>query len=154
MAKQSNSKQEKILRILSTQTIDPSVLQSIAIECGKVVRVLDGDTIEVVAPVCTYSTKSVLKSLCKFRVRLAGIDAPEIHTHNEAERQAGCMSRAFLSSLVLNQAVIVNQTGQDKYGRILARITCNGIDINEKMLQEKHARPYFGGKKEPYPIDS
>ncbi|EDC2614160.1 thermonuclease family protein [Salmonella enterica] len=85
---------------------------------GKVIRVLDGDTIEVL-----QDNKSV-------RVRLANIDAPE-------KKQAfGRWSTNQLKGLVAAQPVTVTYTQTDRYGRIIGRVfTTNGIEANRWMVQ-------------------
>lgn len=73
---------------------------------GRVVGVSDGDTI------------TVLEDLDKgrFRVRLAGIDAPE-------KGQAfGQKAKQYLSGLIFGKAVSVRFTTVDRYGRIVGRV--------------------------------
>lgn len=70
---------------------------------GKVVRILDGDTIEVI------EDKGVLT-----RVRLNGIDAPE------KEQPFGQRSRQALTTLTAGKIVRVEGTKRDRYGRCLA----------------------------------
>ncbi|EBN3062761.1 hypothetical protein DPO09_22460 [Salmonella enterica] len=84
---------------------------------GKVIRVLDGDTIEVL-----QEDKPV-------RVRLANIDAPE-------KKQAyGYWSTKQLKGLVAAQPVTVTYTQTDRYGRIIGRVfTTNGIEANRFMV--------------------
>lgn len=85
---------------------------------GKVIRVLDGDTIEVL-----QSNKPV-------RIRLANIDAPE-------KAQAfGRWSTHQLKGLVAAQLVTVTYTETDRYERIIGRVfTANGIEANRYMVQ-------------------
>ncbi|WP_252341701.1 thermonuclease family protein, partial [Escherichia coli] len=67
---------------------------------GKVIRVLDGDTIEV------------LQDKKPVRIRLANIDAPE-------KKQAfGRWSANQLKALLAGQSVTVSYTQTDRYGRI------------------------------------
>lgn len=92
---------------------------------GKVIRVLDGDTIEVL-----QDNKSV-------RVRLANIDAPE-------KKQAfGRWSTNQLKGLVVAQPVTVTYTQTDRYGRIIGHVfTTNGIEANRWMVQSGAAWVY------------
>ncbi|EHM4620420.1 thermonuclease family protein [Salmonella enterica] len=85
---------------------------------GKVIRVLDGDTIEVL-----QDNKPV-------RVRLANIDAPE-------KKQAyGRWSTNQLKSLIAAQPVTVTYAQTDRYGRIIGRVfTTNGIEANRFMVK-------------------
>ncbi|ECF6858224.1 hypothetical protein S886_23560 [Salmonella enterica subsp. arizonae] len=92
---------------------------------GKVIRVLDGDTIEVL-----QENKPV-------RVRLANIDAPE-------KKQAyGRWSTNQLKSLIAAQSVTVTYTQSDRYGRIIGRVfTTNGIEANQFMVNSGAAWVY------------
>lgn len=92
---------------------------------GKVIRVLDGDTIEV------------LQDKKPVRVRLSNIDAPE-------KKQAyGSWSTNKLKSLIAGQPVTVMYTKTDRYGRVLGRVyTANGTESNRLMVQSGAAWVY------------
>ena len=92
---------------------------------GKVIRVLDGDTIEV------------LQSQMPVRIRLANIDAPE-------KKQAfGRWSTNQLKGLVAAQPVTVTYTQTDRYGRIIGRVfTTNGTEASRFMVQSGAAWVY------------
>ncbi|EDT7384230.1 thermonuclease family protein [Salmonella enterica subsp. enterica] len=92
---------------------------------GKVIRVLDGDTIEV------------LQDKKPVRVRLANIDAPE-------KKQAyGRWSTNQLKSLVAAQPVTVTYTQTDRYGRVIGRVfTTNGTEASRFMVQSGAAWVY------------
>lgn len=92
---------------------------------GKVIRVLDGDTLEV------------LQDKKPVRIRLANIDAPE-------KRQAfGRWSTNQLKGLVAAQPVTVTYTQTDRYGRIIGRVfTVNGTEASRFMVQSGAAWVY------------
>ena len=92
---------------------------------GKVIRVLDGDTIEV------------LQEKKPVRVRLLNIDAPE-------KKQAyGSWSTNQLKDLIAGQPVTVTYTQKDRYGRVLGRVvTTNGTEANRYMVQSGAAWVY------------
>jgi len=72
---------------------------------GKVVHVADGDTITVLD-----------ESKTQYRIRLAGIDAPE------SKQPYGQASRKHLAELVANKNVAVEWAKHDKYGRIVGKV--------------------------------
>ncbi|EBB2472662.1 micrococcal nuclease [Salmonella enterica] len=92
---------------------------------GKVIRVLDGDTIEV------------LQDKTPVRIRLANIDAPE-------KKQAfGRWSTNQLKGLVAAQSVTVMYTQTDRYGRIIGRVfTTNGTEASRFMVKSGAAWVY------------
>lgn len=92
---------------------------------GRVVRVLDGDTIEVLQNSGALS-----------RVRLAGIDAPE------KKQPFGQRSRQSLSELVSQKYVSITGEEYDRYGRLLGTVWSGQTDINAVQLQKGMAWTY------------
>lgn len=95
-----------------------------ATKSGKVVTVIDGDTVRV------------LVGAEQIRVRLEGIDAPE------AKQAFGQRAKEHLIDLVAGRTVDVHVTGLDRYGRTLGKLYLNGLDINQKMLSDGFAWHY------------
>ncbi|SYE94828.1 SNase-like micrococcal nuclease [Klebsiella pneumoniae] len=92
---------------------------------GKVIRVLDGDTIEV------------LQERQPVRVRLLNIDAPE------KKQPFGRWSTNQLKSLLAGQSVTVSYTQTDRYGRVLGRVvTANGTEANRQQVLKGAAWVY------------
>ncbi|MGN2498866.1 thermonuclease family protein [Serratia nevei] len=91
---------------------------------GRVIRVLDGDTIEI---------KTLPEKLPVYevpvRIRLLNIDAPE------KGQPFGRWSTEQLKSMVAGKAVTVIYDETDRYGRVLGRITVNGYDVNRAMVR-------------------
>lgn len=104
-----------------------------------VVRVIDGDTVEIDAHVWPGHTVRV-------SVRLRGIDAPELRARCEAERVLAEEARAYLAELVGSGLVHIRNVRRDKfYGRVIADLeTDAGEDIAHHLLQAQFARPYDG----------
>jgi endonuclease YncB( thermonuclease family) len=86
---------------------------------GKVISVYDGDTI-------TVSTSDNQK----VKIRLYGIDAPELK-----KQPYGKASRNFLERLILNKYVEVTDLGKDLYNRTVAKIYYKNEYINLKSIQ-------------------
>ena len=95
----------------------PAILNS-RIVSGRVVAVLDGDTIEIFSGRQTY------------RIRLDGIDCPE-------KRQAfGNRAKITTSELCFGTVVSANILDTDRYGRYIAKIILpDGRVLNEEMLR-------------------
>lgn len=91
---------------------------------GTVVRVVDGDTLDVLV-----ANRPV-------RVRLAQIDAPE-------RRQAyGTRARQALSAMTFRRVVTVADAGVDGYGRQLGTVFVGGQNINAAMVDRGMAWAY------------
>ena len=91
---------------------------------GKVVRIADGDTV------------TVLNSSGRIKIRLAEIDAPE------RNQPWGRKAKSALDALIEDQVIEIEQIDVDSYGRIVGRITFNGLDINREMVRNGHAWVY------------
>lgn len=109
-----------------------------------VARVRDGDSIDVIAHVWPGTQMRV-------SVRLAGIDAPELRARCDEEKRLAVAARDRLSDLVSTGPVHLKQVRGGKYfGRILARVSANGTDVQKILLNENLARPYRGGKRKTW----
>ena len=92
---------------------------------GRVVGIIDGDTIDVLMP-----------GLQVVRVRLAGIDAPE------RGQAFGTVAKAALSELVFARQVTVQWKKRDRYERLVGKVSVSGADANLAMLTRGMAWHY------------
>lgn len=81
--------------------------------------------------------------------RLYGIDAPESRglasrKVTEAEKERGRASKAALKKLVEGRAVALCTISdkRGKYGRYLARIFVDDLDVNQWLVDQGYAVPY------------
>lgn len=109
---------------------------------AEVVDILDGDTLSVRIQI--WIGQEVITD-----VRVAGIDAPELHGHCAAERQKAQEARAALGRLLKNNRAVLNDIKLEKYaGRVLATVrTTDGTVISDYMIGQGLARDYQGGKR-------
>jgi micrococcal nuclease len=112
------------------------------VQYGKVVKVYDGDTLTL-ATKLPYDNSPVYR----FQVRLNGIDCPEMKTHNDCEKQCSQLGKKLVSDMVLNKIVELRNVELEKYGRLLARVYCNEICINDLLCERHLAVSYNGGTK-------
>jgi micrococcal nuclease len=107
----------------------------------EVIRVLDGDTVEL---------RIDLGNRCSWQehFRLYGIDTPEIHGETKI---AGEAAANRLRELLADGVLMAETLKPDKYGRTLVRLTVmeNGQPTNvaSYLIREGLGRPYFGGTK-------
>ena len=112
------------------------------VSSGTVIKVYDGDTITVASRL-PYKKSP----LYRFRVRLARIDAPEIKGKTKYEKECAVISRDELASWIYQKRVHLKQNRTEKYGRLLAEVYCEGVNVSDWMLARGYAVPYDGGKK-------
>lgn len=102
-----------------------------------VIRVIDGDTLRV-------QLDLGIDIFVNMTIRMAGIDAAEHNT------DSGKLATAALIDMVKGRMVV--QTIGDKtekYGRLLALLYVDGVNVNDEMVLTKHAVPYDGGPRTP-----
>ena len=103
---------------------------------GRVVGVSDGDSVTVLDAKKT-----------PYKIRLAGIDAPE------RAQAYGQKAKESLSDLVFGKSVEVAWSKQDRYGRIVGVVTLAGVDINLEQVKRGMAWHYKQYQNEQSPED-
>lgn len=91
--------------------------------------VIDGDTIEI----------------HNKRIRLHGIDAPksaQTCTRNGSAYRCGKDAAFALADKLGHGIVTCHQRDTDRYGRVVAVCTQNGVDLNRWMVRQGHAIAY------------
>jgi endonuclease YncB( thermonuclease family) len=111
----------------------PRVLQ------GTVERVSDGDTLVALADNAT-----------KLRIRLLGIDAPEIPHGSKPGQPLGDEARLHLERLVSHKTVRIESFGPDVYKRLLAVIWVGTVNVNVEMVRAGLAEIYKGARCQAY----
>lgn len=100
---------------------------------ARLVRVIDGDTIEVDVDLGFHIW-------CRLTLRLAGINAPEKRGET---KDAGMASSMHLASLLgSGELEIITHKTKEKYGRFLADVFVNGVDVNFQMVADGQAVTY------------
>ena len=91
----------------------------------KVIRIIDGDTFEIENG---------------DKVRMIGIDAPELKDNN------GLESKNHLKFLIENKYVSLikdeKNKNKDFFGRLLRYVYLNNYDVNLKMIEDGYANVY------------
>ena len=103
----------------------------------KVIAVLDGDTVLV------KRASGLLK------IRLAGIDAPE------KAQTFGETSKRSLSGMVMDKQVRIVSQAMDQYGRMVAHLSINGLDVNAEQIRRGMAWAAAGwrqSRRAPAPL--
>jgi len=110
---------------------------------AEVLRVLDGDTFE--ARVHLWPGLDVTT-----RVRLRGIDAPELKARCGEERNKAEAARDALKSILDQGEVGIARVTLDKYGgRVVAEASTHATpDVSQALLGAGLVRRYAGGRRE------
>ncbi|MBK8752372.1 MAG: thermonuclease family protein [Candidatus Competibacteraceae bacterium] len=81
-------------------------------------------------------------------IRLSGINTPELHTEEGKQAKIILVNTVFLKKVTLE--IDPNQS-HDKYGRLLAVIWLEGVNINQSLIDDGYAVAYDGGKRPTSP---
>jgi len=84
---------------------------------GRVVGITDGDTVTVLD-----------SSRTQYKVRLAGIDAPE------KKQPFGQKSKEALSDCAYDKTATIVGDKQNRYGRLVAKVMVDGVDCNLRQI--------------------
>lgn len=120
-----------IIRLLATTLFSLGVAHAQTIS-AQVIGVSDGDTITVLT-----------EDKQRIRIRLSEIDAPE-------SRQAfGQVSKQALSDLCYRKTAAFDPNNKDRYGRVVSRVSCDGVDAQSYMVSKGMAWVYTRYSKDP-----
>lgn len=112
---------------------------------AKVVEVIDGDTINVLAKIWLGQEISI-------RVRLSQIDTPELKGKCSLEKTRAQEAKQIMNNKVLNKTVILKNIQYEKYaGRVLADVSLpNSTPVDTYLFEAGLARNYDGGKRQTW----
>ena len=92
---------------------------------GKVVKITDGDTIVV-----------LIEGNQQVKIRLEGIDCPE------SNQDFGNRAKQAVSDLCFGKEVVIQKSGEDKYGRTLGYVFVGDVNVNKELLKQGLAWHY------------
>ena len=108
------------------------------------VRVIDGDTVEA-SGLQVWPSVSI-----DSHIRLHRVDAPEMSKGSPCEDAAGAAAKRHLESLLAGQTdVEVQPIVVDNFGRVVAEVTVNGVNLSDRMVTDGHA-VFWTGKRIPW----
>lgn len=117
---------------------------------AKCTDVYDGDT-------CTVKF-FYRGEILKYKIRLMGLDTPELKTKNQAEKELSLKIKDIVSLIILNKIIKIECYGFDKYGRILGDIYVKGtigeICLNKFLIENKLGIGYDGNTKKEFDIEN
>lgn len=106
---------------------------------GEVTRVADGDTLTIVT-----------RDGTRLKVRLYGIDAPEIPHDGQPGQPYGEEAKDALEKKISRKTVRLDIVERDQYERTVAIVFLGNRVINEEMVQEGFAWAYRKYLQGPY----
>jgi len=111
---------------------------------ARVVAVADGDTVLVRARIW-------LGQDVETRIRLEGVDAPELKGKCDVERRLAVKARDFVAARIEGRTVKLFHIQYGKYaGRVVARIRDAEGDLSDAIIKAGLGRAYAGGKRQSW----
>lgn len=113
----------------------PSLLWAQGTTRLKVLSVHDGDTLTALS----------VENSTRYKVRLMGVDTPEVDFMKSTQGEAALAARDFLRSLIPADGMITlsDDSQIDKHGRILGRLLDGKTELNLEMLKNGWGLIYF-----------
>ncbi len=114
----------------------------------KILRVIDGDTVEFEAP---FLVDPLPK---KLSIRVWGVDTPEKSFRAKCEKEAamGAEATKFTKDLVANaKTTQISIYEWDKFGgRVLGDVLIDGQSLTKLLIDKGYAREYYGDAKKSW----
>ncbi len=128
-----------VMALIAFRILPEDMLDSVLDEAGAGggtlvvggVTVTDGDTIRIAGE----------------RIRIENIDTPELGDGAEclAERRLADMAHSAAAAMFAEGGEVrVARSGEDQYGRTLARVSVGGRDFGRAMISAGYAEPWTG----------
>ena len=146
-------------RYATAGDIPKAMYQKNRIIRGRVVKVIDGDTIRIrhtpLYPLAKSGDYSGKLSECTVSVRLYGVDAPETAKFGNPEQPYAREAKEYVASRVDGKMVRVKLLRKDQYSRAVAKVTVRHrvlpflrTDLTKGLAERGYATLYTGGGAE------
>ena len=111
-------------------------------KCVEYVKAYDADTL-------TFNIPHMHPLIGKeIKVRLSGVDTPEIKTTDICEKTKGLQAKKEVEKLLEKaRRIDLENITRGKYFRILANVKFDDTSLSQYLLQKKLAHPYDGKTK-------
>lgn len=109
----------------------PAYAKVFIVENVKVSSIVDGDTAHMILP--EYGKQTI---------RTWGIDCPE------KKQRFGPQATQFFTSLLQDRNITLRVRSKDQYGRLIAQVFVNNVDIGLYMVQNGYAWHYVSITKD------
>lgn len=123
-------------------------LNAAAMMPARVIRVIDGDTLEVEAALWLIAGKEAMHMKGPLAVRVLGVDTPELYSRSACEREMAQRAKAFVIEWIGDGDVQIAVAGLDKYsGRIDAHVLKGGRNLSDDLIASGLGRVYAAGAR-------
>ena len=130
-----------ILILLNSIIIESNAEDYSDVSVSRIIKVIDGDTFRVdINELSDIIGKNI-------RIRILGIDAPEINGKCAFEKELAIKARDFVQILLDNaDSVILKNLDRGNFFRLLAEVIVDGKNLGELLIAKDLAVRYQGKK--------
>lgn len=106
------------------------------------IQAIDGDTVDL-------DIDLGLDIHHRIRVRIEGVDTPELHSSDASERAQALLAKQFTEDFLSKGAFIIRtfKDRKEKYGRYLVSAYVGNDNLGAALIAKGLAVPYSGGKR-------
>ncbi|MAF31483.1 MAG: nuclease [Magnetococcales bacterium] len=131
----------KIILTLIILLLSKTAYANESVISATVLRIIDGDTIEVKAHPWPGFNPVI-------KIRLLAIDTPELKGKCPQEKKLAIQAKEYLTSITPS-SVMLHEVQYGKYaGRLLAEIHADDINLSNALIEKGYARAYDGGQRQ------
>jgi len=92
-------------------------------------------TLALTSPQIIVIDGDTLKTQTGERIRLLAVDTPEIRGKCRAEKMLARLAKTQVQDWVSEaQTITIERQGKDRYGRTLARVKLDGVDLSDALI--------------------
>ena len=130
-----------ILILLNSIIVESNAEDYSDVSVSRIIKVIDGDTFRVdINELSDIIGKNI-------RIRILGIDAPEINGKCAFEKELAIKARDFVQILLDNaDSVILKNLDRGNFFRLLAEVIVDGKNLGELLIAKDLAVRYQGKK--------
>ena len=130
-----------ILILLNSIIIESNAEDYSDVSVSRIIKVIDGDTFRV----DIHELPDIIGK--NIRIRILGIDAPEINGKCAFEKELAIKARDFVQILLDNaDSVILKNLDRGNFFRLLAEVIVDGKNLGELLVAKDLAVRYQGKK--------
>ena len=130
-----------ILILLNSIIIESNAEDYSDVSVSRIIKVIDGDTFRV----DIHELPDIIGK--NIRIRILGIDAPEINGKCAFEKELAIKARDFVQILLDNaDSVILKNLDRGNFFRLLAEVIVDGKNLGELLIAKDLAVRYQGKK--------
>ena len=131
-----------ILILLNSIIVESNAEDYSDVSVSRIIKVIDGDTFRVdINELPDIIGKNI-------RIRILGIDAPEINGKCAFEKELAIKARDFVQILLDNtDLVVLKNLNRGNFFRLLAEVIVDGKNLGELLVANDLAVRYQGKKK-------